>query len=383
MNKPDWPRAGELGVAALMMATVIALYLPGHWRTLPLIPALIYSLLNRNVIDIDRTLRIWTMLFLCYVAVFTLLAENVPVAVKGMYDILRGCLYFFTGYFFGKTLRTDRHYTWLLLVPLAVLAGSFLLHQQPVTPGTHPSGFYGYHPNPNNSAFVVVVVLAFVLPAVFMPHKSVTRLSLGVAGLGMGLVLMYYANSRNAWIALFLGLTVTAVTGLRDRRKLLIGLIVTQLLLLAIVLLYFNQKGFSMPVRIDIWARLLEMTVSEHPWLGYGINNTKEVLTRAGLPVLIAHNLFVDIFVSSGMVGTLLFTLLCIALVVVLARKTCSTATATRIGLAGLLMFGFMSMFDLKFASVTLSGALAFFTGAAYSGASRETADQPPFLKQN
>jgi hypothetical protein len=91
----------------------------------------------------------------------------------------------------------------------------------------------------------------------------------------------------------------------------------------------------------------------------------------------------VDIFVSSGMVGTLLFTLLGIALVVVLARKTCSTATATRIGLAGLLMFGFMSMFDLKFASVTLSGALAFFTGAAYSGASRETADQPPFLKQN
>jgi O-antigen ligase len=363
----------------MMMTTVIALYMPGHLRTLPLLAALIYCALNRKAIDTGSALRVWALLFLAYLAMFTVLAENVPVAWKGMYDILRGCLYFFTGYFFGKTLRTDRHYTWLLLILLAVLAGSFLLHQQPTGPGSHPAGFYGYHPNPNNAAFVVMVMLAFILPVLFTPRQPVASRVIGLAGFGTALVLLYYANSRNAWIALFLGLMAVGGTALRNNRRLLIVLGATQLSLLAMVLLYFNLKGFSMPVRIEVWSRLIAMTADEHPWLGYGINNTKEVLNSAGLPVLIAHNLLVDIFVSTGIVGTLLFAALGSGLLVILFRHACSAATTFRIGLAGLVMFGFMSLFDLKFASITLIGAFAFFSGAAYSCQSGQKHTDPCF----
>jgi hypothetical protein len=371
VNKPRHTAIQDLGVVAMMMATVLALYMPGHLRTLPLLPALVYVVLNRKTVVIDPAIRIWALLFVGYLAMFTLLAENVFTAWKGMYDILRGCLYFFTGYCFGKRLQPEKHYPWLLLMLAAVLAGNFLGFQEASGSPAHPAGFYGFHPNPNNSAFVVVVVLAFMLPVVFPPRKSATSLLTGAAGIGMGLVLLYYANARSAWIALFLALTALTTASLRNNRSLLILLGCTEIILLAVVLLYFNHKGFSMPVRLDTWSRLMAITVNDHFWLGHGINNTKAVLTQAGLPVLIAHNLFVDIFVSTGMVGTLVFSALCGGLVLTLTGTRYSMTIAFHIGLSGLVMFGFISMFDLKFASITLIGAFAFFTGLVYSQSSR------------
>ena len=367
MNNRDWSTVSELAVVVIMMTTVLALYMPGHLRTLPLIPALIYILLNWKAVDINTAIKICAILFVSYIAIFTLLAENVFTAWKGMYDILRGCLYFFTGYFFGAKLQTEKHYPWLLLILAAVLAGNFLGHQEALVPGSQHAGFYGYHPNPNNSAFVVVALLAFVLPVLFPPKKPATSLLTGMAGIGMGLILLYYANSRSAWIAVFLGLTVLSVATLRNNRTLLVVLGFTEIILLAVVLLYFNYKGFSMPVRLDTWSRLIEITANEHIWLGHGINNTKEILTNAGLAVLIAHNLFVDIFVSTGIVGTLIFSALCIGLVFILARRNHTVTIAFQIGLSGLVMFGFISMFDQKFASIVLIGTFAFFSGVVYS----------------
>ena len=367
MNNRNWLPAKDLGVVVLMTTTVLALYMPGHLRTLPLIPALVYILLNRNVVAIDNAIKIWAILFFAYIATFSLLAENTSTAWKGVYDILRGCLYFFTGYFFGKKLHAESHYPWLLLILAAVLAGSFLGYQEASGSGSHPAGFYGYHPNPNNAAFVVVVLLAFVLPVFFNPERSATGLLTGAAGTGMALVLLYYTNSRNAWIAVFLGLTVLTATTLRNNRTRLILLGSLEIILLAVVLLYFNQKGFSIPVRMESWTRLIDITVNDHIWLGHGINNTKEVLTAAGLPMLIAHNLFVDIFVSTGIIGTLVFSALIIGLVLIMGRNNYTDATAFHIGLCGLVMFGSISMFDLKFASITLIGAFAFFTGVVFS----------------
>ena len=370
----DGSQAGELAVVIMMMTTVLALYLPGHLRTLPLLAALVYIWLNRQAVTVDSALKIWATLFVCYLATFSLLAENMPTAWKGTYDILRGCLYFFAGYFFGIKLQVARHYPWLLLILVAVLAGSFLSYQEFPAPVARSGGFYGYHANPNNSAFVVVVVLAFVLPSLFPPRISTPGLLTGAAGTGIGLLLLYHANSRGAWLAVFLGLSVLTITSLRNNRSLLVPLVSVQASLLAAVLFYFNWKGFSMPVRLDAWTRLIEVTVKDHVWLGHGINNTKEVLLHAGSPVLIAHNLFVDIFVSTGIVGSLAFCALCIGLVLILARNGYSTATAFNIGLCGLVMFGMISLFDLKFASLTLTGTLAFFTGVVYSRPGRTAA---------
>lgn len=367
MHSRDWARVSELAVVVIMMTTVLALYMPGHLRTVPLIPALIYILLNRKEVEVDVSIKTWAILFISYVAIFTLLAENPTTAWKGVYDIIRGCLYFFTGYFFGIKLQSEKHYPWLLLIVAVVLAGNFLdYHEASVSDILH-GGFYGYHPNPNSSAFVVVVLLAFVLPALFLSKKPATSLLTGMVGIGMGLILLYYANSRSAWVAVFIGLTALGITTLRNKRTLLLALGFAEVILLAVVLLYFNQKGFSIPVRLDTWIRLIEITANEHIWLGYGINNTKEVLANAGMTVLLAHNLLVDIFTSTGIIGTLIFIALCIRLVLILARINNTVSIAFQVGLSGLTMFFFISMFDLKFASLTLIGTFAFFSGVIYS----------------
>ena len=367
MNNRDWSRVSEFAVVVIMMTTVLALYMPGHLRTVPLIPALIYILLNRKEVKTDTAIKIWAILFVSFIVTFTLLAENILTAWKGTYDIIRGCLYFFTGYFFGIKLQAEKHYPWLLLILAVVLAGNFLDYHETSVSNTIHGGFYGYHQNPNSSAFVVVVSLAFVLPALFPPKKPATSILTGMVGTGMGVILLYYANSRSAWVAVFLGFTALSITTLRNKRSLLVALGFSQVVLLAIVLLYFNQKGFSMPVRLDTWHRLIEITTNEHIWLGYGINNTKEVLANAGLTVLIAHNLFVDIFTSTGIIGTLIFLAMCIELVLVLVRTRHTISIAFQTGLSGITMFCFISMFDLKFASLTLIGTFAFFIGAIYS----------------
>ena len=362
---------GELAAVLMMMATVLALYMPGHLRTLPLLPALVYIVLNRKAVTIESALRTWALLFVSWLVIFSLLADDMSTAWKGTYDILRGCLYFFTGYFFGTRLQADRHYPWLLLMLAAVLAGSFLFHQAPAVTDSHSAGFYGYHANPNNSAFVVVLVLAFVLPVLYPPRKPATGVVTGLAGIAMSLPLLYLANSRNAWLAVCLGLSALGIASLQGRRSLRMVTAAGGLVLLAVILLFFNRKGFSIPARIDTWTRLVEITLSEHPWLGHGINNTKAVLANAGSPVQTAHNLLVDVFVSTGIIGTLLFVALSAGLLLILAGNSYRVTTAFQIGLAGLVMFGTVSMFDLKFASITLMGAFAFFTGVMYSGSPR------------
>jgi O-antigen ligase len=143
--------------------------------------------------------------------------------------------------------------------------------------------------------------------------------------------------------------------------------ILTAIILLAVVLLYFNRKGFSMPVRLETWSTLIQITANEHVWLGHGINNTKELLVDTGLPVLIAHNLIVDVFVSTGIIGTMMFVALCFGLLRILIHVNHTDNTAIQTGLSGLVMFGIISMFDLKFSSIVLIGTFAFFSGVIYS----------------
>ena len=65
-----------MAVVVIMMTTVLALYMPGHFRTLPLIPALIYILLNRKAVEINTAIKIWAILFIA-VSVFIIWALTV------------------------------------------------------------------------------------------------------------------------------------------------------------------------------------------------------------------------------------------------------------------------------------------------------------------
>lgn len=350
----------ELSIVFVLISAVLALYIPTGFRTLPLVISLVYIYVNRKEMSIDKDLKIWLIVFLSFVLLFTLSAENTASARKGLYDILRGCIYFLPGYYFGKRLLVHEQYSWILVLLSLLLVGNFLIPHEPFD-------FYGYQSNPNNTAFGVAVLMVFMLPVLFLPRKRMVNIAIGSAGIMMGLVLLYYANSRGAWIALFMSLMVLTIMRSRTDRRLIAALFLLEALCLGIVLIYFNNKGFAMPVRVTIWSELIAQTVNNHFWLGYGINNTKEVLIAAGLPALMAHNLFVDVFVSTGFIGLVVFIFVGIYGAWVFSKRSYHINTAFYIGVSGFVMFGFISMFDLKFSGLQFIGTIAYFLGVIYS----------------
>ena len=354
------PLIKELSVLFILTATVLALYIPSSFRTLPLALSLVYIFVNRKDISVDKDLKIWLLAFLFFVLMFTLSAENITSARKGLYDIFRGCIYFLPGYYFGKRLLTHKQYSWLLVLIFIILAGNFFISHEPVD-------FYGYQKNPNNTAFGVALLMIFMLPVFFSQKNELVNIVIGSIGLITGLVLLYSANSRSTWVALFLSLMALTMIHNRKNRRLIVALVLLQTLLLGIVLFYFNHKGFAIPVRIAIWNELIDHTVNNHIWLGYGINSTKELLIAAGLPALMAHNLFVDVFVSTGLIGLMIFIFVSIACVWVFCKKSYNMNTAFYIGISGFIMFGFISMFHLKFAGLQFIGVIAYFLGVIYS----------------
>lgn len=73
-----------------------------------------------------------------------------------------------------------------------------------------------------------------------------------------------------------------------------------------------NQGG-SMAARLTIWQRSVDL-ILERPWLGYGLDTMETVFTRAFPPELVyyqgrhvmvdrAHNLWLDLGMSSGLLG--------------------------------------------------------------------------------
>jgi len=352
----------ELLVLLVLTATVLALYIPSGIRTLPLAISLVYIFVNRKDIYVDKDLKVWLWFFLFFVLMFTLSAENTTSARKGLYDILRGCIYFLPGYYFGRRLLAHKQYSWLLVLIFLLLAGNFFISHG-------PADYYGYQKNPNSTAFGVALLMTFILPIFFLPKNKIVSIVIGSIGIITGLVLLYYANSRSVWVALFLSLVALTMIRNRENSRLIVTLVLLQTLFLGIVLFYFNHKGFAIPVRVAIWNELLEHTVNNHVWLGYGINNTKEILIAAGLPALMAHNLFVDVFVSTGLIGLVIFIFVSVTGFWVFYKKSYYKNTAFYIGITGLIIFGFISMFDLKFSGLQFIGVIAYFLGVVYSQA--------------
>jgi hypothetical protein len=350
----------ELSVLFVLTATVLALYIPSGFRTLPLAFSLVYIFMHRMEICVDKDLKIWLLAFLFFVLIFTLSAENISSARKGLYDIFRGCIYFLPGYYFGKRLLTNKQYSWLLMLVFILLAGNYFIYHEPVD-------FYGYHQNPNNTAFGVALLMIFMLPILFSQKIVLVNIVIGSIGIITGLALLYAANSRSTWVALFISFMALTMIHNRKNSRLIVTLVILQALLLGIVLFYFNHKGFAMPVRIAMWNELIDHTINNHIWLGYGINNTKELLVALGLPALMAHNLFVDVFVSTGLIGLMIFLFLSIACAWIFCNKNYNITTVFYIGISGFVMFGFISMFDLKFAGLQFIGVVAYFLGVIYS----------------
>ncbi len=141
---------------------------------------------------------------------------------------------------------------------------------------------------------------------------------------------LYLTGSRGGYIAAAAGLIVVAFSQfMRGRRtKLAKGLLIATLVLLLGATLYVFQpdwtsharKATSSNVRFYIWSTSVEM-ISREPVFGVGLSNYQQYfgdLTqgRVNYPefitpqALTAHNLYLQIYLTTGLLGLLTFSLL-------------------------------------------------------------------------
>ena len=381
MNRSDL--INQLSVGLVLM-TLFAIQLP-EGGTLLLLPALLLVYFQRAVFHIEPELKRIGGLFIAYVVIFAVVSTDPSRSAKGAYDIVRGLLVFFPAVWLGVQLARVQERSFAvfigLLFILANLAFPHVIGEQV---------FYGYHDNPNNVAVALTAHL-FLLAALYPQRLAGPRfwhVLAFVAALCAALLLLVLANSRGSWLGVAVAFSLITMLQPAIPRRIKLALILAAGAGLLALVTLADMKGFgygTVGARIEIWTGLWKLTVTDHLWLGYGINYVKDVLMASGLPTLTAHNVFLELFVSTGLIGLTTFLYIVYRLVAFLLRQNYTRGAVLYAGVGGLAAFLVMGLFDLKFASFKFIAMTSCFLGLIYSqrvqsGINRQTRQMAPEL---
>ena len=172
--------------------------------------------------------------------------------------------------------------------------------------------------NPNlYSAFLLMMMGGTASMSIWTRHTwhRIGYIAL-FAALGLCLILTY---SRGAWLSVaalvfFFGLVW-------DKRLWLLFLLIPPILLFyhggvtdrLLSIFYHSEADTSVSMRLDMWYSAMEMII-EHPLLGVGWGAFKfvypvynELIQEAGITIFHAHNMFLNIWAETGVLGFVCF----------------------------------------------------------------------------
>lgn len=355
-------RHAEWLVLFVLTAAVLSIYVPYNLRDPLLFVGLLAVYRERHLIRVDAGLKHVVLLVLAYAVIFTVISTDPARSAKGAYDMARGMLVFFVGYLLASKLQDSSRFIAFTAMVVVVILLAFLLPQKT----GHGETFYGYHLNPNNTAVSLAVYVILCIPMVGNGRRKAGWLLSGV-GIAVGAYLLLLANSRGAWLGMFGACMVILFVQMHVRRvqRLAISGVVAAVFL--VVFLFANVKGASLSLRDQIWLGLLNETLHSSPWLGFGLNCVKDVMVSLGLPTLTAHNLFLEIFVSSGVVGLAFMLFVMVVLVRHLLSFEYRRTAPFYMGIGGLVAYFLMAQFDLKMSSFRFMATMSLFLGLLYS----------------
>lgn len=352
----DW--AGTL----TLIAFLFALYMPGAARDALFLLALVVAYSERRRLVLDAGIRRIAYAMVIYIVVFTVLSTDAGRSAKGAYDMLRGMLAFFVGYLLALQCVDGRKLAVLTVGALLMLLGNLAFYNP-----YREFGFYGYFPNPNNSAVAIIMFTIFSVPPFgkFPGHRVVR--ALGAVGFLLGTYLLVLTNARGAWLGLFGASVVLLFLLPRVGRRQRIAMSIVLACGLAGAVLWANVKGFSLSERDLIWKGLLSDAWHNRPWFGYGLNSIKDVLAELNLPTQTAHNLFLEIFVASGAFGLAYMIAFISGAVRYFAGFRYADSSQLYIGAMGIAAYLIMAQLDLKMSSFTFMASVSLLLGMIYS----------------
>lgn len=350
----------------LVVLGLFAIHLP-EGGSLFLVPALVLAYIQRSRFQIDHEIKWIGALFILFVIVFSLVSTDTSRSGKGAYDIVRGLLVFIPAVWLGNRLAEGSVQPLALMVALLFSLSNFAF------PVINANGlFYSYWDNPNNAAVAVTAHL-FMLAALFPQSATGARTwhrAVFAIALGSLLYLLVLANSRGAWLGVATAFSSIVLLQPDVTRQTKVALVLAAAVGMAALVAFVDLKGFgygTVGARMEIWTGLWNLTVADHLWLGYGINYVKDLLTISRLPTLTAHNMPLEIFVSTGLVGVAAFSLITYRLAVFLLRQRYKHGPVFYAGVGGFVAFLVMAQVDLKFASFKFIAMLSCFLGLIYS----------------
>ncbi len=363
MDKAYWQsQLMTWGSALVLVAFVFSLYMPGGARDVLLFLSLVVVYRERHLLVMDAGIKRIGYAMLAYILIFTVFSTDIGRSAKGAYDMLRGMLVFFVGYLLAIKLADEKKFALLTVGAAVMLAGNFAFRHE--YPGFD---YYGYFDNPNNSAVAIIMFTIFSLPlfASYPAHKVFW--AVGGTGFALGAYLLVLSNARGAWLGLFcaLGALMYLLPSIKRHHR--IAMSIALVCALVLIVLWANAKGFSLSERDRIWMGLLSDTWVSRPLLGYGLNRIKDVLVALGLPTQTAHNMFLEIFVASGLVGLLYMVAFMVGVYRYLTASGYSNSTLLYIGVMGMTAYLVMAQFDLKLSSFTFMASMSLFIGLIYS----------------
>jgi len=180
------------------------------------------------------------------------------------------------------------------------------------------SGLAGGDVNPNALAAAVLLVAPLAMSVLILGTREKTDwlglLPLAFAVAAMGAVIMAISRSRTAWIAVWLILVGLLVRSVRSAlSRFIVGAFVAApLFVVSTNVVFLSQEEFAVEAS-HFWqtahdrAEIMTQGLAcwrQSPWLGVGLNEFRSMYKPADIDLAHAHNIFLQIALDVGAVGS-------------------------------------------------------------------------------
>lgn len=337
----------------------ITLDIPTQIGSFAYLFSLSFLVLNKDIFSLDKELKINFIFLFIFLFIFCLFSINVFLSFKGLIDVFKAFLVFFIVIFLVKKLKNENYKTIFLLLGTLVLIGNFGYFNELV------DGFYGYSLNPNEASIEIFIV--FIVSITFFSKNKLNYLIYFVLVVSF-FILELKGNSRALLLGMFVSLVIIFynIYGKRKLKFFIIFFVILSILFL-IYLEEFNVKSFGLSARDILWHDILNYTIGNNFFFGSGFNTVKLIIQETHSITSTAHNTFIEIFVSSGIIGLCIFIYILYRFIKYFWKLEYEKTYLFYVGLFGLISVSVNMQFDLKFASFPYLGFLFFCLGLIYS----------------